>query len=152
MKFLSLVAVTAFFATIQGAPVEPAESTASNTWVPLDVLPELPPGVTFETTVDKRDELAKRSDLKLTVYQDNRFGGRREDLATDVQKCYELGNHWSDVITSLKVPKGYGCSFYTDGRCTGDTFNVAGPDAVPHVKHFGKQFNDKISSYLCYRR
>ncbi|KAF2825482.1 hypothetical protein CC86DRAFT_383355 [Ophiobolus disseminans] len=101
--------------------------------------------------VDAAPSLAKRGTLIVEVWQGFFRGERHESLSTQTQTCYNLGNGWSDVISSLSVPNGFGCDFYENGNCGkngGKQLNVGGGGYVDRLDKYA--MNDAITSYRCY--
>ncbi|KAM0215335.1 hypothetical protein ACHAPA_004052 [Fusarium lateritium] len=40
------------------------------------------------------------------------FKGRCQNLENDAGKCYNLGNHWPNTISSVRPSKGTTCTLY----------------------------------------
>ncbi|KAF2678132.1 hypothetical protein K458DRAFT_436045 [Lentithecium fluviatile CBS 122367] len=155
MKFLATLSLLALTAVATALPQ--ADSPSDNTPVDIGPIPPAPTGIqdgapTYEIgdpdsePADKRG-LEKRS-FHIQVWADINRGGRHQQLTTDVQKCYNLGNHWPNSISSLQVPRGHGCVFYNRNHCPQNGAHLTVPGAT-YVANLGR-FNDKINSYLCY--
>ncbi|KAF2262027.1 hypothetical protein CC78DRAFT_570008 [Lojkania enalia] len=155
MKFIT-VSTALFVAAVSGAPVE--NQIPPNIEVDLKVLPAFTPvikGAPFVSTPGeevKRDvaDLSKRATLTVDIWIDANRAGRHEGLITDTQRCYNLGNGWNDEISSLSVPNGFGCIFYRDNGCSNNDYRltVPGGNYIANLQTYN--FNDIISSYLCY--
>jgi hypothetical protein len=162
MRFVVLTAALALGAAALPA-INVARDEPTNTVAPVDVTPEHPPvddnaepfiiaasekrSVAVET---EERSVAKRATLHIDIWIDSDKRGRHEGLYTVTQKCYNIGNGWNDEISSLSVPKGFGCIFYRNKNCSNDDnrLTVPGGNYIANLKKY--DFNDKISSYLCY--
>ncbi|KAH8587776.1 hypothetical protein B0O99DRAFT_640769 [Bisporella sp. PMI_857] len=153
MKPTSILSVFPLFASLAlSAPV----AELSNKEVGIDSVPALPsskepaaflsPGAQPRgQNAEKRAQLAKRA-IVVDVYADSNFNGRHEGLTSDLNRCYNLGNGWNDVISSLRVPGGTsGCTFFVDAGCGGFGFGYLPGDRPTIVS----SLNDRISSYRC---
>jgi hypothetical protein len=153
MKLLSIS--LALIASVSALAVPDQDIGPSNIDVGIKFAEHVPldtPTENNNVTVVKRDSgLEKRQTIVVDVYFDNNYQGRHEGLFTDINKCYSLGNGWNDQISSLKVPSGYGCYFYRNTGCDSNDnwLRVTNPLNLPDLRVY--DFNDKASSYLCYR-
>ncbi|KAF2466133.1 uncharacterized protein BDR25DRAFT_345727 [Lindgomyces ingoldianus] len=150
MKFFTTFTTAALMATVSSLAVETRNTASSNIDLGVMELPVIPQLSSNETAtgVSKRDvNLMKRESMIVDVWADDNFSGRHEALSSDLNHCYGLGNGWNDIISSLRVQSGYGCVFYVDSNCKGNTLTVRGD--TPYLRTIG--WSDVISSYLCYK-
>ncbi|KAK3303891.1 uncharacterized protein B0T15DRAFT_494392 [Chaetomium strumarium] len=153
---MRLLLAAVFTSLVSAIPAKRAQPN-----IPLDVaiptsFPPVQDGATPYVTNNadkaKREEAiegrAAAATLIVDIWEDADRGGRHEGLYTDTQKCYGLFNGWNDRITSLSVPNGYACYFWSDADCQGNRLSVPGGNYIANVGVYG--FNDVISSYLCW--
>ncbi|KAH7138608.1 hypothetical protein B0J11DRAFT_574570 [Dendryphion nanum] len=152
MKFIATLSAAALIALVSAVP---APGTPSNIEVPADIPDHFPsvqglPKVVPEGEPLVKRAIAKRATLTVDVWMDSDRRGRHEGLITTTQKCYNLGNGWPDEISSLSVPSGFGCIFYRNNGCNNNEhrLTVPGGNYIANLQTYN--FNDIISSYLCY--
>ncbi|KAL8788717.1 MAG: hypothetical protein Q9213_001531 [Squamulea squamosa] len=83
----------------------------------------------------------------LFVCIDKNFGGRCQNLETTTNVCFNLGNGFSDSISSLGPDQGTTCTIYDNQGCSGTSVGGIVSPGINDLSDFG--FNDRASSYRC---
>ncbi|KAH8817598.1 hypothetical protein DL96DRAFT_1622881 [Flagelloscypha sp. PMI_526] len=89
---------------------------------------------------------SKRAFEVATTFTDANFSGDSKFIIVNSipSECVALDPN--DSLTSVRVEIFFKCTFFVDGGCSGDSFEV-NASSNPNV---GDQFNDKISSMQCF--
>ncbi|KNG48841.1 hypothetical protein DDE82_008268 [Stemphylium lycopersici] len=88
--------------------------------------------------------------VTITTYKDAGRSGASQtwSLATQSQCIGLSGTEWNDVISSVSIPTGYRCRFWTSNNCD----STSTPDIyAPGTDQFPSNMNDKTTSFKCYK-
>ncbi|OHE92128.1 hypothetical protein CORC01_12583 [Colletotrichum orchidophilum] len=85
----------------------------------------------------------------LYICSDANFSGRCQNLDSNTGQCYNLGNGFNDVVSSLGPDAGTSCTIWENNGCSGASIvNIVSP-GIYNLADSKWNFNDKMSSYRC---
>ncbi|KAI3548862.1 hypothetical protein CSPX01_02885 [Colletotrichum filicis] len=79
----------------------------------------------------------------LYICSDANFSGRCQNLESNTGQCYDLGNGFNDVVSSLGPDAGTSCTIWENAGCTGASIvNIVNP-GIYNLADSNWNFNDK---------
>ncbi|KAF9871922.1 hypothetical protein CkaCkLH20_10554 [Colletotrichum karsti] len=125
----SLAAITAF-AGVAFAGVIARDDTAGPVHIPVDS-----PG--------NAEEGSLQAITHLYICSDANFSGRCQNLESNTGQCYNLGNGFNDVVSSLGPDAGTSCTIWENNGCSGASIvNIVSP-GIYNLADSIWNFNDR---------
>ncbi|KAF2429233.1 hypothetical protein EJ08DRAFT_671164 [Tothia fuscella] len=90
--------------------------------------------------------LEARASQLIDLWQDNGFLGLKFTGSSDVGKCENLPNGFSNNVSSGKAKPGFRCTIWVDKNCLGTGFSF---NASPGASSLPSWIDNKASSWKC---